>query len=52
MDGLSKKLENLKINKRELLHAECKDMCPQSEFEFRIKQNKMVHSLEKKILPK
>lgn len=52
MDSLSKKLDNLSIaNKWDNIRADCKDMCPLSECEFRIK-NRMVHSLEKKIVQK
>jgi hypothetical protein len=50
MNDLSKKLENLNI-KRDFIRSECKEMCPLSEYEFRIK-NRMVHSLEKMIILK
>ena len=51
MDYLSKKLDNLNIKRDDSIRADCKDMCPLSEYEFRIK-NKMVHYLEKKIVSK
>lgn len=37
---------NNKQNANDILHAQCKEMCPDTEFDLRVKNN-LVHKLER-----